>query len=61
MKSRRPEKPMRKIRYRSGYKYQLAEEYHVDVVISAQSSEDIVTEYIELSADGVLTVRGGYA
>ncbi len=70
---------MKKIHYRSGYKYQLAEEYRVDVVINAQmsavfakgyaapredsdqKSEGIKTEYIELSPDGTLTIKKGYA
>ena len=63
---------MKKIFYRAGYKYQLAEEYRVDVVINAkgsdvrgQTSEEqevgIVTEYIDLSTDGLLTIKKGYA
>jgi len=59
---------MNKIHYRSGYKYQLAEEYRVNVVINAKRAEDggqtsggIKTEYTDLSADGVLTIRAGYA
>lgn len=31
---------MKKIFYRAGYKYQLAEEYRVNVVVTAQRSED---------------------
>lgn len=62
---------MKKIYYRSGYKYQLAEDYRIDVVINAQSglsdvalakSEgQIETDYIELSTDGVLIIKAGYA
>ena len=50
---------MKTIRYRSGYKYQLAETYSVSVVI--QPDEPIETEYIELSTDGALTIKAGYA
>lgn len=63
------------IRYRSGYKYQLAEEYSLPVRVNFQQSilkahrstddaearEGIETEYIDLSVDGVLTVKSGYA
>jgi len=65
---------MKTIRYRSGYKYQLAEEYRVDVVINAKRSEvgdqtselekrgeGIKTDFIELSPDGLLTMKKGYA
>ena len=48
------------IRYRSGYKYQLVEEYSVRVVVIPD--EDIDTEFfIALSTDGVLVIKRGYA
>lgn len=52
------------IKYRDGYKYQLAETYRLQIDISGISggiAEDIVTEYILLSKDGMLTVMEGYA
>lgn len=50
---------MKTIRYRSGYKYQLAEIYSISVVI--QPDEPVETEYIELSDEGLLTLKAGYA
>lgn len=47
------------IRYRDGYKYQLAEDYSVTVAIRPPAPID--TEYISLTTEGVLTVRKGYA
>uniref|UniRef100_A0A6H2A2A9 DUF1353 domain-containing protein n=1 Tax=viral metagenome TaxID=1070528 RepID=A0A6H2A2A9_9ZZZZ len=47
------------IKYRSGYKYQLAENYAVNVPI--QLSGDIHTEYISLSKIGILMLKIGYA
>ena len=65
---------MKTIRYRCGYKYQLAEGYSLKLEMlqrhgawSEAHGEDgerdagIKTEYIELSADGVLTIKAGYA
>jgi hypothetical protein len=65
---------MKTIRYRSGYKYQLAEEYRVNVIVTAQRSEDgsqrseegereagIKTDFIDLDTVGMLTIKGGYA
>jgi len=48
-----------KIRYRSGYKYQLAEDFAVQSYI--YSNETITTEYIRLSKEGYLVVKKGYA
>ena len=50
---------MRYIRYRSGYKYQLAESYDGDIPISPP--HDIKTEYIDLNKNGELLIRIGYA
>ena len=50
---------MKSIRYRSGYKYQLAESYTVKINI--RPAQNIVTRYILLSADGLLTLNEGYA
>ena len=47
------------IRYRSGYKYQLVEEYRV--AVNVFPAADIVTHYIELSQTGQLTIKKGYA
>lgn len=47
------------INYRGDYKYQLAEDYKIDISILAPS--DIVTEFINLDKNGKLIVKGGYA
>jgi len=47
------------ISYKSGYKYQLKEDY--TTTIDIQPEEPIVTEYIELTAAGGLTIKEGYA
>lgn len=47
------------IRYRSGYKYQLVEEYRVTVNVLPET--DLVTDYIDLGKDGQLTIKKGYA
>lgn len=47
------------IKYRSGYKYQLAEDYTITTgVIPADRVED---DYLILEKDGMLTIREGYA
>lgn len=48
-----------KIKYRKGYKYQLAEDFSVQA--SIYSGETITTEYIRLSKNGVLVIKSGYA
>jgi hypothetical protein len=47
------------IEYRSGYKYQLHKEYRVKV--SLHPTEDIDTDYIGLSKEGMLRIKRGYA
>ncbi len=46
------------IAYKEGYKYQLAEDYTVEVPIRNQQ---IDTPYIVLSKNGFLTIKKGYA
>jgi hypothetical protein len=50
---------MKCIQYAEGYKYQLRRTY-VDT-IGIKPAHDIRTAYIDLTVDGVLTIRGGYA
>ena len=45
--------------YKGGYKYQLCKDYKVEIEIYPYS--DIITEYIELSSNGVLKIKRGYA
>jgi hypothetical protein len=46
------------IKYREGYKYQLAEDCSV---MSGITGYDIKTEYIELTPSGIMTLKRGYA
>ena len=47
------------IRYRTDYKYQLAENYAIDVPVLPNA--DIKTDFIELDIIGQLTIKKGYA
>lgn len=47
------------IEYKKGYKYQLHKTYSCKV--SIYPSSDIKTKYIDLTNDGVLIIREGYA
>ena len=47
------------IKYRSGYKYQLVEEYAVDINIVPEN--DVHTDFIELDVEGKLVINKGYA
>lgn len=47
------------IKYRSGYKYQLAEDYRVKV--SVIPVQDIDTDFVGLSKQGMLFIKKGYA
>lgn len=47
------------IKYRSGYKYQLAEDYRLGIELFPAAA--ICTEYIDLDPEGILTIRKGYA
>lgn len=47
------------IKYREGYKYQLAEGYQV--VVGIKPPAFILTQWIRLDVDGMLSLREGYA
>jgi len=47
------------IKYKKGYKYQLYETYITKVAIHPK--KDIHTEYIDLTTEGILSIRKGYA
>ncbi len=47
------------IKYRGGYKYQLAEEYSVQVGIFPEN--DITTNFIDLNSNGALVIKKWYA
>jgi hypothetical protein len=48
-----------KIKYRGGYKYQLAEDYSIQTPL--RPAQDIITECIILTTTGLLTIKKGYA
>ena len=50
---------MKYIRYRDGYKYQLAESYECDVGVYPK--EDVESEFIRLSHLGELLIKKGYS
>src|SRR3990172_2891552 len=50
---------MQCIKYKAGYKYQLKSNYAV--TISIKPPADIITAYITLNAQGMLTLKDGYA
>lgn len=50
---------MEYISYKDGYKYQLVEPY--ETIIDLKPNNDIRTEYIDLSSEGKLLIKKGYA
>ena len=50
---------MKTIKYTSGYKYQLAEDYYIDISVHPKSKT--YNEYVELLRSGLLRIRRGYA
>ncbi len=50
---------MRCIKFKSGYKYQLKQDYEVEISIKPPSN--IISEFITLDMEGVLTIKSGYA
>jgi len=57
---RRVEMARDEIRYRSGYKYQLVEEYLLTVSVTPDDAVE-VDEFIDLSTEGVLVIKKGYS
>ena len=47
--------------YRGGYKYQLARTYVHDRPLLVFPGADIVEDFIELTMNGILTIKKGYA
>ena len=47
------------IKYKSGYKYQLAEDYIVQT--SIMPAKSISTRFVDLDTTGLLTMKSGYA
>ena len=47
------------IEYKSGYKYQLVEDYMVDTAVKV--GRLVMTGYLKLASDGVLTISAGYS
>ena len=51
-----------KISYRDSYKYQLAEDYTIEVSVRpADQNENTDTKFIAITTDGSLTIKQGYA
>ncbi len=50
---------MKCIAYRGGYKYQLKQDYKVDIPIKPESDKESV--FITLTSAGLLTIKKGYA
>jgi hypothetical protein len=50
---------MKIIKYRSGYKYQLAEAYSTTITLLPE--RDIISPYVSLTRDGLIVLREGYA
>jgi hypothetical protein len=48
-----------KIKYRKGYKYQLADNY--DLFVGIYPVKNIKTDWVELSRKGILSIKKGYA
>jgi hypothetical protein len=52
------------IRYGCGYKYQLAEDYHLKVSITPDNdvpADERIKAFLELKKEGTLIIRAGYA
>ena len=49
------------IKYRDGYRYQLAETYGIMVDIQHKDTFDVNTEYVDLNCKGLLWIKAGYA
>ena len=47
------------ISYKKGYKYQIVQEYYTKIPV--EPDDDIETEYINLSSEGKITIKKGYA
>lgn len=47
------------ISYKEGYKYQLTEDYTTEISIKPDSN--IISDYIDLSSEGNLVIKKGYA
>jgi hypothetical protein len=50
---------MEHVSYKKGYKYQIVEEFQENIDI--RPSEDIDSDYIDLTSEGRLTLKSGYA
>ncbi|MBE9542386.1 MAG: DUF1353 domain-containing protein [Proteobacteria bacterium] len=52
---------MKCISYKKGYKYQLVDEYSVDVPIKPENDIFSDSDYIDLTSEGNLVIKKGYA
>ncbi len=49
------------IKYKKGYKYQLAETFNIQVSSKPTTEEGITSDFISLDNSGLLTIKKGYA
>ena len=50
------------IKYRCGYKYQLAQFFQIDIgIVLGKKAEPVLTEFIELYTGGLLIIKAGYS
>ena len=52
---------MERIQYKKGYKYQLVEEYAVEIPVKPETDISSPSEFITLTSNGLLTIKKGYA
>jgi hypothetical protein len=54
---------MKQIKYKKGYKYQLAEDYSIQLELLPEDIDlcNLESTYLILTADGILTIKAGYA
>lgn len=52
---------MNAIRYQLGYKYQLYETYLHRLINPVEIKKEIKSRFLDLSTDGILTIKQGYA
>lgn len=50
-----------RIAYSEGFKYQLRQDYVIQTSVLPMSGKDVITEFICLSARGLLWIKDGYA
>lgn len=52
---------MSHVTYKGGYKYQLKEDYDIEIPILPNNGKNIETQFLRLNINGILTIKKGYA